>query len=156
MSTRRYIISSVAIIALLATGFFLAIRSVESKSIINVLNKHSQLVQSLSQRPADKTMSQRKFDAHKYIDGLTQMDMSFCPKRFEAAWLGYVQATERAFDQRTIRSEFVMGMMGVATKSPSSPPLPAKPPEARGEVESAWQNVERVALDYDVRIIHQS
>jgi hypothetical protein len=156
MSTRRYIISSVAIIALLATGFFLAVRSAESKSIINVLNKHSQLVKSLTQRPADKTMPQRKFDAHQYINGLTQMDLSFCPKRFEAAWLGYVQATERAFDQRTIRSELVMGMVGVAAKSPSSTPLPAKPPEARDEVESAWQNVERVALDYDVRIIHQS
>jgi hypothetical protein len=155
MSTRRYIISSVAIIALLATGFFLAVRFAESKSIINVLNKHSQLVKSLTQRPADKTMPQRKFDAHKYINGLTQMHMSFCPKRFEAAWLGYVQATERAFDQRTIRGELVVGMMGVATKSPSSPP-PAKPPEARDEVESAWQNVERVALAYDVRIIHQS
>lgn len=154
MSTRSYIISSVAITALLATGFFLAVRSAESKSIINVLNKHSQLVKSLTQGPADKTMPQRKFDAHKYINGLTQMDMSFCPRRFEAAWLGYVQATERAFDQRTIRGELVVGMMGVATKSPSSPP--AQPPEARDEVESAWQNVERVALDYDVRIIHQS
>jgi hypothetical protein len=156
MSNRRYIIFSVTIVVVLMVGFFWAFRFAESRSIINVLNKHSQLVKALTQGPADKTMPQGKFDAHKYLNELTQIDTSFCPKKFEAAWLEYIQATERASDQNLLRDEVVVGMIGVATKSRTLDPLLARPPEARDEVERAWQNVERVALEYNVRIIHQS
>ena len=101
-------------------------------------------------------MPRKQFNVHKYINGLTQIDTAFCPKKFEQAWLDYIQATTRASDQNPIRGEFVMGMIGVATKSPSLEPTTAKPPEAKDEVERAWQNIERIALEYNVRIIHQS
>jgi hypothetical protein len=156
MSNRRYIIFSVAIVVLLTAGLFIAIRSAESKSIINVLNKNSQLVKALTQSPAHGSMPQKKFNVRQYINELTQIDTAFCPKKFELAWLDYVQALERASDKRMILGEVIVGMIGVATKSHSLEPMLAKPLEARDEVERAWQNVERVALEYDVRIIHQS
>jgi hypothetical protein len=156
MSTRRYFVYSAVIVAVLATGFLMAFRHAESKSIINILNTHSQLVKALTQDPAEKTAPPRNFNAHKYINELIQMDRAFCPLKFEKAWLGYIQATERAANQNVLRTDEILAMIGVATKSPSHAPLTPMPPEARDEVEKAWQNVERVALEYDVRIIHQS
>jgi hypothetical protein len=156
MSNRRYIICSVTIVALLATGFLMTFRFAESKSISNVLNKHAQLLKAPTQGPADKTMLRKKFDTHKYLNQLSQIDPSFCSKKFETAWLDYIQATEPASDQKLLRYELIVGMIGVATKSPSLTPLLAKPLEARDEVERACQNVERVAWEYGVRIIPQS
>jgi hypothetical protein len=156
MSNRRYIIFSMAIVALLATGFLMAFRFAESKSIINVLNKHAQLLKALTQGPADRTTLGKKFDTHKYLNELTQIDTSFCPKKFESAWLEYIQATQQTSDQNPIHNELIAEMIGVASKSHPSGPVPTKPLEPKDEAERAWQNVERVALEYDVRIIHQS
>lgn len=158
MSNRRYIIFSVAIVVLLAAGFLMAFRFAESKSIINVLNKHAQLLKALTQNSAGGTPPQKKFDTHKYLNELTQIDTSFCPKKFESAWLGYIQAAQHVSDKNPIRDELIVEMIGVANKSHSHSleTVPTNPSEPKDEVERAWQNVERLALEYDVRIIHQS
>ena len=101
MSNRRYIIFSATIVALLAGGFLTAFRFAESKSIISVLNKRiSQLVNALPPISADGTIPRGKFDGHKVSKRTPSKSiLSFCPKKFEAAWLEYIQAAKQAFDQ---------------------------------------------------------
>jgi hypothetical protein len=156
MSNRRYIIFSAVIVALLATGFLMAFRFAESKSIIRVLNQNALLLKALTQNPATGTTPQKKFDTHKYLNELTQIDTSFCPKKFESAWLGYIQAAQQTSDQNPIHNELIVEMIGIASKSHSSEPVPAKPLDSGDEVERAWQNVKRAALEYGVTIIPQS
>ena len=151
MSNRRYIIFSVAIGAFLAGGFLTAFRFAESKSIINLLNKHSQLVNALAPIPADGAIPRGKFDGHKYLNELVQIDTSFCPKKFESAWLDYIRAVKQAFDQDLLRAELVVGAIGVASKTPFLAKTVVRPIEATDAVERAWQNVERVALEYNVQ-----
>ena len=71
--------------------------------------------------------------------------------QFESAWLEYIQAAKQAFDQNRLGAELVVGSIGVASKTPFLAKMMVRPIDATDTVERAWQNVERVALEYNVQ-----
>ncbi len=139
-----------ALVGAIMTAYY-AHRNAQARYITNVLNQGSQTVEALTQTPS----ARMQFSPHKCSVALSMIDTSSCPEKFQVAWLDYVQALNQAPDKNEILFDFVIGTIGVARKSAAWSKWINKAPDAKNDVVKAWQNLERIALDYDVRIVHQ-
>jgi hypothetical protein len=139
----------------LALALFLFYKSEETKSILVVLNQRIEAAENSKLMVyRNGVVAKTRFNLRRYVDGLHRINTLHCPKKFQLAWLDYVQACERLekMPGRMIADLFI----GIATRSPFSliKDVP-KTEESGDELLLAEQNLERVALEYDVRIIHK-
>jgi hypothetical protein len=141
-----------------AVGVYFVTGIVRSQSIVVVLNQNAQNARDCTQVFAVGNRTRRRFNTRKFVDKLQGNDTSACPKKFQLAWLDYVHCWEREREQTpgVVLSEAYLGMIGVATRSSSLSRLTTKPIETADALETAWQNLETVALEYGVRVIHKT
>ena len=157
MNNRHYIALAVVICVVLSVvALFFVYKGAVAQSIVNVLNRNARAARACVQTSTLGTRNKRKFNTREYVNELHRIDASRCPKKFQLAWLDYVQAWEREGEQTpgVVLGELYLGMVGVATKSSSLEKMAVRPIEARDALERAWDALERVALEYDVRVVH--
>ena len=155
----RNILAAVVFVGFLLAGIFavFAYKAAEAFSIVNVLNQNAKAVGDSMQIRGLGRRSVTNFNTGQYVIKLHKIDTSPCPKKFQLAWLDYVHAWEQEAQQTPGRmlGEAYFTMLGVATRSSSLGNVGAKPIEAANELERTRQQLERVALEYNVRIIRQ-
>ena len=151
-------IAVVVVVGVAMIGGYWAIRLYESNTVMAVLGQNIQAAKScLEVRPLGGR-TRKIFNTRQYVNELHKIDPSHTPKKFQLAWLDYVQAWEREAEQTngTMLGEAYIGMLGVVSRSSRLASVAAKPIETANALERAQQNLERVALEYDVRIIHKT
>jgi hypothetical protein len=152
MNKKKY-----AVLILVALAIFLFYRQAETKSVLNVLNQRNDAVlNSMRIVRRNGVETRTRFNINRrYVNELYKIDTSHCPKKFQLAWLDYVQACERA---QKIPGRVIADIAVVAATGSFVPVLNEIPKtvNTNDELLMAWQSLERVALEYDVRIIHQS
>lgn len=139
--------------------FFWAARAyhgAQTRAVATVLNQNNQAASAAQQIRTFGSHSTTNFNAHQFVTELSRIDSSGCPKRFQLVWLDYVQAWERAADQTpsTMLGEAYLSMLGVVSRSSSLANVGARPLQAAEALQRTWQQLERVALEYNVRIEH--
>ncbi|HEY5043040.1 MAG TPA: hypothetical protein VIK53_13670 [Verrucomicrobiae bacterium] len=130
----------------------------ESQSVVNVINQGANAARHSTQiRYLVTGKSLTNFLASQYIGELQKIDTSACPKKFQLAWLNYVQAWEAQAQQTPGRrfAEAYLEAVGVMTHSSSLEKVGTRGIEVADATTRAWQNVEMVALEYDVRMKYQ-
>jgi len=152
------VVAVVVAITVATLVFFRAYKFYESQTILTVINQHQQAVKdcTVHVRPGHPK-PQRIFQTKTFVNELHNVDTSACPKRFQMAWLDYVQAWERKGEVTpdTALVDFLYGVGGVYAKSSKMADMAAEPHEAKNAVEQSWQRVERVAWEYDVQVLFQ-
>jgi hypothetical protein len=134
---------------------FLLFKFIELNSVLNVLNQGASAAKDSTQIThmiggETKTI----LDVSRYANEIYKIDSSHCPKKFQLAWLNYVQAYRRVEQSKGII--FTDCVIGLATRS--SMPLvkdATKPIKVHDELVIAYQSLKRVALKYGVRITHK-
>jgi hypothetical protein len=135
----------------------------EAKNIVNVINQNAGAVRdSMEIRYFKNGTSRTNFLAGQYVGELHKIDTSTCPKKFQLSWLTYVQACELQAQQNPRSVTGVnLGLMavGAITRSSALETLGTRGIEREMDASlattHAWQRVERVSLEYDVRMIYQ-
>jgi hypothetical protein len=153
------VIVGLGIALLCYKGYELAEASARAETIIAVLNANGTALNDCFEVRTFRGIPKKtKFLPRRYVNKIHQIDPSHTPKRFQLAWLDYVQAWERISDQTPgmVLGETYVAMIGVYTHSSRLTDVAARPIEAADALEMARQKLERVALEYDVRIIHQT
>jgi hypothetical protein len=149
------LIVSILLFLFLIGGFFASYiyKAVESQSIVNVINQSA----SAAQNSMQISRKYRRFLGSKYVGELHKIDTSACPKKFQLVWLNYVHAWELQAQQTpgTRLAEAYLGAVGVITHSTSFEKIGTRGIETADATTLAWQNVETVALEYDVRMKYQ-
>jgi hypothetical protein len=133
-------------------------RIMRSRTIIAALNQNAQNARDCTETITFGGRERKRFLARKFVDKLHEVDTSDCPMKFQLAWLDYVHCWERQGEQTpaVVLGELYLGMFGVATRSSSLSKLATKPIETKDALETSWQNLETVALEYDVRVTHKT
>jgi hypothetical protein len=153
----RYIALAIGLVVLLIAGAgYFALMVARSESIINVYNQKVQSAKDCTieiKNLRAGTVVRRRFNWVKFVGEIQQINASACPKKFRLAWLDFVQACQRESEQRP-NSDLFLWLFGVATKRHTFDSLPMKPIEAADELEKASQALDRVATEYNVRIIY--
>ena len=91
------------------------------------------------------------FDGNAYVNALHKIDASACPKKFQLAWLDYVQAWERnkaPINDFASKAEFAVGLAFHSTAAVSDSVERIK----RGDTDEAFRQIVRVAAQYDVTV----
>jgi hypothetical protein len=144
----------VIVLVLLIFGFFLLFKYSETQSILSVINQRNDAIRNATLRVLrNGEVVKTPLNQRRYLNGLYNIDTSHCPKKFQLAWLDYVQACERT---RMMQGEMMFdAVVSLTTSSPAFIVKGISSSEKIGnDRELAWQNLERVALEYDVRFIH--
>jgi hypothetical protein len=135
----------------------------EAKSIVSVINQNASAARdSMQVRYFKNGTSRTNFLADQYVGELHRIDTSTCPKTFQLSWLTYVQACELQAQQnpRAVTGAN-LGLMavGAITHSSAFETLGTRGIERELDASlattHAWQRVEKVALEYDVRMVYQ-
>ncbi|HEY1719105.1 MAG TPA: hypothetical protein VGH42_12530 [Verrucomicrobiae bacterium] len=139
-----------------------AVAQSRTQSIIDVINQNANAAKHSVQILTYKNgMSRTNFLASQYVAQLHKIDTSACPKKFQLAWLNYVQTWEVEAQQTPsmARANALAAAIGTVTHSSSLETVGTTGIErqinANDAITHAWQNVEMVALEYDVRIKYQ-
>jgi hypothetical protein len=154
MKTRRKVGIALLVFVWLPVVAYLYYSDAESKAIIAVINQNAQ-----NARDCTTVFGKRRdFNTRKFVNKVQGIDTSACPKKFQLTWLDYVHCWERQGEQTPgmVLSEAYLGLIGVATRSSSLSKLTTKPIETADALENSWQNVETVALEYNVRIVRKT
>ena len=154
-SAKKLIILAVAAI-LIFFGVARAYKGAQTRSVVTVLDQNAQAALAAQQIRTIGRHSVTNFNAQQFVTELSRIDSSRCPKKFQLAWLDYVQACERAAEQTpsAMFGEAYLSVLGVVSRSSSLANLGARPLEAAEALQRTWQQVERAALEYNVRIEH--
>jgi hypothetical protein len=148
-----------AVLAIMLAAIFpyTAYKKYEAGAIVSVINQNGQAVGDCTVFVRFRRKLERRFKTPKFVNELRNIDTSACPKRFQLAWLDYVQAWEREGEITPDRNlvDFLFGVGGVYTKSSRMAGMAAEPFEVRDALTQSWQKVERIALEYDVRVVYQ-
>ena len=90
---------------------------------------------------------------HAYAQGLREIDMSDCPRDFQLAYLDHLHAWESL--ARTRGSVDLVGFVIKSLVTKSLPNIPDEQP-IHDEIARTWDEVERIALSYGVRMPENS
>jgi hypothetical protein len=127
-------------------------------SIINVIDRNAYAARHSTQIiPLITGAYRTNFLANQYIAELQKIDTSACPKEFQLTWLNYVHACESEAEQTpgTRLREASLGAIGIMTRSDTLEKIGTRRNEVENATTLAWQNVETVALKYNVRVQYQ-
>ncbi len=89
---------------------------------------------------------------HAYTQGLRKIDMSRCPREFQVAYLEHLQAWESFTRSRA--GEDILGpliKLFLFKQLPDSPDT-SDQKEVREQIVATWNEVERIALSYGVKV----
>jgi hypothetical protein len=117
-------------------------QSARDSTVINQFRVHGEIV------------NKRSFNFPKFVDKIQNIDTSHCPKRFQMAWLEYVQACQRVAKEKP-GSDTMLYLLGIITRTHTFDNLPEKDRETGDDMEKATQLVDRVATEYNVRIVYK-
>lgn len=92
-----------------------------------------------------------------YTQGLRKIDMSRCPREFQMAYLEHIQAWESLARSRSDRSLDIGSLLSVLQGNPIGllPLLSDTEGPMREEIVTTWNEVERIALSYGVKVTEQ-
>ena len=132
-------------------GFLFYFKYCEAQSIVNVLDQRNDIIRDASMRILrNGEVVKIPLNQKRYLNGLHNIDTSHCPKKFQLAWLDYVHSCELS---RKDQDEMIFdGVVSFIEHSPG--PILSRVSSSvkmTNDKEVAWQNLERVALEFNVR-----
>lgn len=140
----------------LSISCFCFFKAFEILSITSVLNQRNDAFRNakLRVRRNGEITEARFVNSRQYLNELYKIDTSHCPKKFQLAWLDYVQAGERdGRAKERVITDFAVA--AVTYQIFSLRDAVSTTEKSIDERELAEQNLERVALEYDVRVVHK-
>jgi hypothetical protein len=143
---------------IVVTAYKGAVAQSKAQSIVDVMNQNVNAARHSTQiRHLATGNSITDFSASQYVGELHKIDTLACPKEFQLAWLNYVHTWELEAQQTpgTRLGEAYLATIGMITHSDSLEKFGTRGNEAANATTLAWQNVEMVALKYDVRMKYQ-
>ena len=160
----KLLIRKIALFALLILVGYLYYSYTQTQHILGVYNQKNQeatdclMVKDtgiLIKGGHGETLKKKSFNLPKFVSVIQNINTSSCPKKFQLAWLDYVQACQRASEQ-TPNADMLLYFFGIITRTHTFDNLPSKPIQAGDELEKASQALDRVALEYNVRTTYKT
>ena len=137
-------------VCILIVSIYIGNRAKKVAAIRNALTADTKLVQQLFVNRSMANSDEKTLRA--YTQGLRIIDMSGCPRDFQLAYLDHIQAWESLARSRA--SVDVLGPLIELFVLKTIPNIPDNSGEQQinDEIEKTWDEVERIALSYGVKV----